>query len=66
MIKFVSGLNKHSVRRIVKNAVMLYVHMFITMIVWSYKQRVVLSLLGVEDFGTNGFLNRSEIAVGVA
>ena len=42
-------------RRIAKNAVMLYVRMFFTMIVWLYTSRVVLSVLGVEDFGTKRF-----------
>ena len=42
-------------RRIVKNAVMLYVCMFFTMIVGLCTSRVVLSVLGVEDFGTKRF-----------
>ncbi len=42
-------------RRIAKNAVMLYVRMFFTMIVGLYTSRVVLSVLGVEDFGTKRF-----------
>jgi hypothetical protein len=42
-------------QRIAKNAVMLYVRMFFTMIVWLYTSRVVLSVLGVEDFGTKRF-----------
>lgn len=42
-------------QRIAKNAVMLYVRMFFTMIVGLYTSRVVLSVLGVEDFGTKRF-----------
>lgn len=41
-------------RRIAKNAVMLYVRMFLTMIVGLYTSRVVLAVLGVEDYGTYG------------
>ncbi len=40
--------------RIAKNAVMLYVRMFLTMVVGLYTSRVVLAVLGVEDFGTYG------------
>ena len=42
-------------RWIVKNTVMLYVCMFFTMIVGLCTSRVVLSVLGVEDFGTKRF-----------
>lgn len=42
-------------QRIEKNAVMLYVRMFITMIVRLYTSRVVLSVLGIEDTGTKRF-----------
>ena len=41
-------------RRIAKNALMLYIRMFITMIVGLYTSRVVLHTLGVEDYGTYG------------
>lgn len=41
--------------KIVKNTVMLYVCMFFTMIVGLCTSRVVLSVLGVEDFGTKRF-----------
>ena len=41
-------------RRIAKNAVMLYVRMFFTMIVGLYTSRVVLNVLGVEDYGIYG------------
>ena len=41
-------------RRIVKNAVMLYIRMFLTMVVGLYTSRVVLAVLGVEDYGTYG------------
>ena len=41
-------------RRIAKNAVMLYIRMFLTMIVGLYTSRVVLAVLGVEDYGTYG------------
>lgn len=63
-------------RRIAKNAVMLYVRMFFTMIVWLYATRAVLDVLSVEDYGTSGivggvvavigFLNRSIVPVGAA
>ena len=43
-----------STRRIAKNAVMLYIRMFFTMIVGLYTSRVVLNTLGVEDYGTYG------------
>ena len=41
-------------QRIARNAVMLYIRMFLTMIVGLYTSRVVLNVLGVEDFGTYG------------
>ena len=41
-------------QRIAKNAVLLYVRMFIIMIVGLYTSRVVLDVLGVEDFGIKG------------
>ena len=41
-------------RRIAKNAVMLYLRMFLTMIVGLYTSRVVLDVLGVEDYGIYG------------
>ena len=43
-----------STRRIAKNALMLYIRMFFTMIVGLYTSRVVLDTLGVEDYGTYG------------
>ena len=44
-----------SERRIAKNAVMLYDGKFFTMIMGLCTSRVVLSVLGVEDFGTKRF-----------
>lgn len=42
--------NKH----IAKNALMLYIRMFLTMLVGLYTSRVVLATLGVEDYGIYG------------
>lgn len=42
-------------RRIAKNAVMLYIRMFFTMILGLYTSRLVLNVLGVEDSGTKRF-----------
>ena len=41
-------------RRIARNALMLYIRMFLTMIVGLYTSRVVLATLGVEDYGIYG------------
>jgi O-antigen/teichoic acid export membrane protein len=41
-------------KRIAKNALMLYIRMFISMIVGLYTSRVVLATLGVEDYGIYG------------
>lgn len=41
-------------KRIARNAVMLYIRMFLTMIVGLYTSRVVLNVLGVEDYGIYG------------
>lgn len=41
-------------RRIAKNAVMLYIRMFLAMVVGLYTSRVVLNVLGVEDYGIYG------------
>lgn len=43
--------NKAENRRIAKNTFLLYIRMFITMGVSLYTSRVVLSALGVEDYG---------------
>ena len=43
-----------STRRIAKNAMMLYLRMFLSMIVSLYTSRVVLHTLGVEDYGIHG------------
>lgn len=45
--------NSSNNKRIAKNALMLYVRMFILMLVSLYTSRVVLNALGVEDFGIN-------------
>lgn len=62
-------------QRIAKNAVMLYIRMFLTMIVGLYASRAVLDVLSVEDYGTSsvvvgvvamiGYLNLSEMASGL-
>ena len=41
-------------QRIAINAVMLYIRMFLAMIVGLYTSRVVLNVLGVEDYGIYG------------
>ena len=41
-------------RRIAKNAILLYFRMFISMAVGFYTSRVVLDVLGAEDFGIKG------------
>ncbi len=40
-----------SKRQVTKNAIMLYVRMFVSMIIGLYSSRVVLSTLGVSDYG---------------
>lgn len=45
---------KSNNKRIAKNAFMLYIRMFLTMIVGLYTSRVVLATLGVEDYGIYG------------
>ena len=45
-----------STRRIAKNAMMLYLRMFLSMIVSLYTSRVVLNTLGVEDYGVYGIV----------
>lgn len=51
----VQSNNSNDNRRIAKNAVMFYVRMSFTMNVGLYTSRVVLSVLGGEDSGTNQF-----------
>ena len=43
-------------KRIAKNAIMLYIRMFLSMIVGLYTSRVVLNVLGVEDYGIYGIV----------
>lgn len=42
----------YSNKRIAKNTLMLYLRMFLTMAISLYTSRVVLSTLGIEDYGT--------------
>ena len=60
-------------KRIAKNAVMLYIRMFLTMVVGLYTSHGVLDVPGIENYGDVGgivamivFLNRSAMAVGAA
>ena len=41
-------------KRIAKNTLMLYIRMFLTMVIGLYTSRVVLKVLGVEDYGIYG------------
>lgn len=41
-------------KRIAKNAVALYIRMFVTMIIGLYTSRVILNALGVTDYGIYG------------
>ena len=45
---FVSKTNN---RRIAKNTLLLYVRMMFTMLVSIYTSRVILDVLGIEDYG---------------
>ena len=38
-------------KRIAKNSLFLYLRMFVTMMIGLYTSRVVLKVLGVQDFG---------------
>ena len=42
----------HNNKRLAKNTFLLYIRMFFTMLVSLYTSRVVLNVLGVEDYGT--------------
>ena len=44
-------IEQHNNKRIAKNALLLYVRLFITMAIGLYTSRVILQNLGVEDFG---------------
>ena len=43
--------NRENTKRIAKNTLMLYVRMLFSMIVSLYTSRVILNMLGVEDYG---------------
>ena len=49
-----SNIQSANTKRIAKNTMMLYVRMLFGMLVSLYTSRVVLSTLGVEDFGIQG------------
>ena len=51
-------------QRIAKNAVMLYIRMFVTMLVGLYTSRVVLDALGVEDYGIYGVVGGVTAMIG--
>jgi len=59
-----SNNSQVSNKRIAKNAVMLYVRMFFTMLVGLYTSRVVLAVLGVEDYGTYGVVGGIVATIG--
>lgn len=42
----------HDTKRIAKNALAMYIRMAVTMLVGLYTSRVILNVLGVEDYGT--------------
>ena len=44
-------MNTTSNKRIAKNTLMLYIRMFLVMLVTLYTSRVILNVLGVEDYG---------------
>ncbi len=44
--------NNHNTTRIAKNTIFLYFRMFIMMLIGLYTSRVILNVLGVEDYGT--------------
>ena len=46
-----SDINISNNKRIAKNTMMLYIRMLLSMIVSLYTSRVVLNILGVEDYG---------------
>lgn len=48
--------NTENNKRIAKNTRMLYVRMLLVMIVSLYTSRIVLDVLGVEDFGVYNVL----------
>ncbi|MBP5693451.1 MAG: polysaccharide biosynthesis protein, partial [Bacteroidales bacterium] len=43
-------------KRVAKNSIMLYLRMLVTMVVGFYTSRVVLQVLGEEDFGVYGLV----------
>ena len=42
----------HDTKRIAKNTFFMYIRMFVMMLVSLYTSRVILNVLGVEDYGT--------------
>jgi len=55
---------KLSNKRVYKNTGMLYIRMILTMLVSLYTSRVVLSILGVEDYGIYNVVSGFVIALG--
>ena len=47
-----------STKRIAKNTLLLYIRMLVMMAITLYTSRIVLHLLGVEDFGIYKFSGR--------
>lgn len=43
-------------KRIVKNTVLLYIRMFITMAISFFTTRILINALGIEDYGINNFV----------
>ena len=44
-------MSHQDTKRIAKNTIFLYVRMIITMLITLYTSRVILNVLGVEDYG---------------
>lgn len=57
-------MTSESNKRIAKNTLMLYIRMLLTMVVSLYTSRVVLSTLGIEDFGIYNVIAGFVVMVG--
>ena len=56
-----NNISQSNNKRIAKNATFLYIRMALSMIVSLYTSRVVLRVLGVEDFGIYGLVSAQTI-----
>ena len=56
--------NQENNKRIAKNTILLYIRMLLTLVISLYASRIVLNILGIEDFGIYNVVGSIIIIIG--